>query len=179
MNDRFFRNEQERNYFVKGLLKKHQATLIIQARNLCRDNKVEAEELFQEFTLKLLEKADWVYKGYEKDGKGVAYLSAMLKNTYRDMLRKKNRKTENEHQYGSFTRSRQKTPEDIFVEQETEELINDALKSGNFNAEDREIYHMKLTGWKQSEIAAHKKMNDNTVYTKIYRMKNHLMKMFT
>lgn len=177
MNDSFFHNEKERNFFISELLENHRAALILQAHRLCRGDKVEAAEVFQEFTLKMLEKSDLVYKGYK--AKGVAYLSLMLKNTYLDMLRKKNRKSENEHQYGSFTRSRQKTPEDIFVEQETEKIINDALKSGNFNAEDREIYRMKLTGWKQSEIAEHKKMNDNTVYTKIHRMKNHLMKMFT
>lgn len=111
-------NEQERNYFVEGLLKEHGSSLRLKSRKACRDNKVDHEDLFQTFSVKMVDKAEQVYNGYEKQGKGVGYLVTMLKNTLRDMIRKENRRTSKEDDYRSANRSRSMTPEEILIERE-------------------------------------------------------------
>ncbi len=173
---KFFQSIEERNQFIADLLQKHYDTLYLKARKLCRDQQVEPEELIQQLSAKMLEKADLVFEAYQVKENGVAYLQVMLKHLLIDEVRQE-KKTANHKQRYAFSRQwRQLNPEELLIKRELEELPEKRLKANGFEEEDRAIFGEYFQGARQIEIAEDKDLNCNTVYTKVSRMRNFLKK---
>ncbi len=155
---------------VLKLFQKHYHALLLVARNKASKSSIDADDLMQEFAIKIFRNCEAVLKNYEK--KGIKYLLAILNNAFIDMVRKETRRR-------GFNADPENTkPGKVQMENPhlAKEFVNliQSLVFANFEDGSWELFQLYLDGYEYKEIAEILGINRNTVGTKIFRIRKFL-----
>ncbi|MCI5082693.1 MAG: sigma-70 family RNA polymerase sigma factor [Saprospiraceae bacterium] len=155
---------------VLKLFQKHYHTLLLVARNKTSKSSIDADDLMQEFAIKIFRNCEAVLKNYEK--KGIKYLLTILNNAFIDLVRKEKRRR------GFNLDPDKNKPEQVQIEnpQIAKEFISliQSLVIANFESGSWELFQLYLDGYEYKEIAEILGINKNTVGTRIYRIRKFL-----
>jgi len=86
MVSRNFNDPMECDEYIGRICKEHKEALILQARRVCRGNRVDNQVLLKQLILTMRKNAEQVYEGYDLKEKGVAYLLDLLEKTHQEIL---------------------------------------------------------------------------------------------